>query len=365
MTRSPRQKQLIAALFAIVASFAAIALTASLTQLIVETTTPLYLVASMGAAAVLVFCLPSSPMSQPWPLIGGHLVSVSIGILCYQWLGNYALSAAAAVALSITAMYLLRCLHPPGGAIALAVVIGSSELHQLGYSFIAMPVMINATIILFCSIGYRQLLKKISTHSNGQTPEKTEALLPFNNSDLKAALSDHGILLDISEQDLNSIYHLAEQQSLNRRRSTLCCADYMKKNVITVQYGDELEKSWQLLSKNDIHGLPVVDTFQRVIGIVTRSDFLRLSETVKENTLHARLYALIKKTVGDYSDKAEHIGQIMKNDVTCIKEETTLGEAMTIFTEKSIHHLPVINDTGKLVGMITRSDIITALNQQQ
>ena len=73
------------------------------------------MVASMGASAVLLFALPHGPLSQPWPLLGGHTLSALIGVSCAKFLPDQMLAAACAVALSIAMMQFLRCLHPPGG----------------------------------------------------------------------------------------------------------------------------------------------------------------------------------------------------------------------------------------------------------
>jgi CBS domain-containing membrane protein len=80
----------------------------------------LLIIASMGASAVLLFAAPHGTLSQPWPVVGGPRVSAVIGVACVGWLGGEPMLAASlAVALSIAAMYSLRCLHPPGGATAL------------------------------------------------------------------------------------------------------------------------------------------------------------------------------------------------------------------------------------------------------
>ena len=83
-----------------------------------------WLVAPIGASAVIVFGLPSRPLAQPWAVIGGSGVSVLVGIAVVHGVpaGSWstatpALGAAATVGL----MILLRCLHPPGGAVALLI----------------------------------------------------------------------------------------------------------------------------------------------------------------------------------------------------------------------------------------------------
>jgi CBS-domain-containing membrane protein len=71
--------------------------------------------ASMGASAVLLYAAPHSPLAQPWPLVGGNVISALVGISCAQLISNPLLAAPLGVALAITSMHYLRCLHPPGG----------------------------------------------------------------------------------------------------------------------------------------------------------------------------------------------------------------------------------------------------------
>ena len=83
------------------------------------------MIGSLGASAVLVFGAPRSPLAQPRNLVGGHVLSALVGVLCYQWVGgSEGLAAALAVASAIALMHLTRTLHPPGGATALIAVIG-------------------------------------------------------------------------------------------------------------------------------------------------------------------------------------------------------------------------------------------------
>lgn len=110
------------------------------------------LVASMGASAVLLFAVPHGPLSQPWSVFGGHLVSAIIGVACIQLQVPAHLAGALAVALAITAMHYLRCIHPPGGATALTAVAGGASVHALGFEFVVTPVLINVLIILGVAI---------------------------------------------------------------------------------------------------------------------------------------------------------------------------------------------------------------------
>ncbi|WMP18749.1 HPP family protein [Thiothrix lacustris] len=112
------------------------------------------LVASMGASAVLLFAVPHGALSQPWPVLGGHVISAFIGVTCAKFVPDPTLAAGLAVAVAIGVMHYLNCIHPPGGATALSAVIGGQAVHELGYQYLLTPVLINAVTILLIAIAF-------------------------------------------------------------------------------------------------------------------------------------------------------------------------------------------------------------------
>ncbi len=106
------------------------------------------ILASTGASAILIFSLPFSPVSQPWNLVGGHLVSAFVGVSCYFLVPNELFASSLSIPFSMLLMHYLRCMHPPGGATAITAVIGGANVHALGYAFVIIPVFVNAIILL-------------------------------------------------------------------------------------------------------------------------------------------------------------------------------------------------------------------------
>src|SRR5690554_6509652 len=126
-------------------------------QWYLDTAGIMLMLASMGASAVLLFAVPHGALSQPWAVVGGHVISAVVGVSCYQWLGSWPGTGALAVGLAIAAMGYLRCLHPPGGATALAAVIGGESITSLGYGYLLMPVGINVVAIMLVAVVYNNL----------------------------------------------------------------------------------------------------------------------------------------------------------------------------------------------------------------
>ena len=110
-------------------------------------------IGSFGASAVLVYGAVHSALAQPRNLIGGHIISAIIGVLSYKLFSqNPLIASAIAVSTSILAMQLTLTLHPPGGATALIAVIGSNQIHALGFFYVIIPVTSGAIILFLTAI---------------------------------------------------------------------------------------------------------------------------------------------------------------------------------------------------------------------
>jgi CBS-domain-containing membrane protein len=174
------------------------------------------IVASMGASAVLLFAVPHGPLSQPWPLIGGHTVAAIVGVSCARVIPDTAVSAALAVSLAIALMHYLRCIHPPGGATALSAVVGGASVQELGYQFVLTPVLLNVLVIFVVALifnypfawrRYPASLKSVV--ADRSAPDKRA----ISHEDLVYALSEVDSFIDVSERDLLTIYELATQRA--------------------------------------------------------------------------------------------------------------------------------------------------------
>lgn len=135
-----------------------------------------WIAASMGASAVLVFAVPHGPLSQPWPLLGGHVLSAFVGVSCAWLIPDPMIAAASAVALAILVMQYLRCIHPPGGATALAAVVGGDGIQALGFQYVITPVLVNVLMLILIGVlfnypfhwrRYPTALARISKSADG------------------------------------------------------------------------------------------------------------------------------------------------------------------------------------------------------
>ena len=154
--------------WAFIGSFLGILLPAALTFNLLEVRldrTDLTLIAgSFGASAVLLYSSIVSDFAQPRSVFGGHVVSAFVGVCVRKMfpMGDVqldCLACAFGVSLAIVAMNLTRTLHPPGGATALIAVLPSSQIQNLGFLYVLIPMASGIGCMLLVAVMVNNLPK--------------------------------------------------------------------------------------------------------------------------------------------------------------------------------------------------------------
>ena len=331
-----------------------------------------WVVASMGASAVLLFAVPLGPLSQPWSLVGGHLLSGVIGVTVAKLIPDVVIASALAVSLAIFVMYVTGCLHPPGGATALSAVVGSATVHDLGYTYLLTPVALNVVVMLSFALlinnilpnrYYPNTLKAYREEKNSALgDDKIQASLSVSRENIKHALKEMGEFVDISDDDLSRIFNLSAAHARRQRMGEVLIGDIMTRNVVTAEYGDEVEDLWMLMAKHKIRSIPIVDKYNKVQGIVTIADFLNQVKAPTEKPLKIRLEHFLKRSSGVSTDKPEYAGHLMQTKVITVHPDQHILDLFPIFYKKGVHHLPVVDNDNKLVGITTPKNLLIALH---
>lgn len=143
--------------------------------------------------------------------------------------------------------------------------------------------------------------------------------------------------------------------------------EIMTSEVVTVSTTDSVEQCAKLLQEHDISGLPVLDEAGKVAGMITEGDLIRRASRVKApgylEILGGLIYLGSPKKFVDELQRAMSLeaGQLMSKNLVSIKPEDTIEQAATLMVEKKISRLPVLDQNGKLVGIVSRRDIMSSL----
>ncbi|MEY4471931.1 MAG: hypothetical protein RL671_235 [Pseudomonadota bacterium] len=196
----------------------AIALTAWIAHMIMGNDPALpWLVASMGASAVLIFVLPASPLAQPWPVFGSHMLSAAIGVGAHALLGATWLAAGLSVCLTIAAMSLLRCLHPAAGGTVLITALATPGVEAAGLGFLVMPLALNVLVLLVAGVAWNRLTGHSYPHRAAPQAAQPDWIGHIEDSDLDAVLAEWDEVLDVSRDDLLAVVHAVEGKVRSRR----------------------------------------------------------------------------------------------------------------------------------------------------
>ena len=315
-----------------------------------------WFLAPLGASAMLLFAVPTSPFAQPWSLLGGNLVSALVGVSLHRMLGDSGLTAALAGTLALGAMFGLRCPHPPGVAIALNAVMGGAAVQRLGYGYALAPVTLNSALMLGLALLFHRLQGRRYPHGPASShPHNTRDPLPTRRAghmreDLDAALHSFGQVLDIGRDDLEEIMVRAQLNSQRRQWDDVHCADIMSRDVISIATTDAVDEAWTRLERHRIKALPVLDERGQLAGIVSLHDFF----IGQSAPLPARLPRM---------STARRVEDIMTRRVRTARPEQSIADLVRGFSDGGLHHMPVVDETHRVIGMITQSDLVAALFQ--
>ncbi|MEQ1638160.1 MAG: HPP family protein [Methylococcales bacterium] len=348
--------------------FTALMLTGFVTQQLVQDQAPL-LIASMGASAVILFVMPSSPLAQPWSFAAGHITSAVVGVSALMFIPSLVNAAAIAVGLSVLLMLLLRCLHPPGAATALAPILAQSPSNHIDFSFVLMPVGINVLIMLGLAIMLNRLIlhRHYPVTNQPPTPKTTDYppaknhVEDFYKQEMLEAIAGFDGFLDVNYADLSRLFSQVNLLTYKRSHEPVTCADIMLHNILTVNYDTDVEAAWSLMHEHHLKALPVLDSAKHVIGMVTHYDFLKNIKLTPYANFQERFLAFIRKTPDITTNKPEAIGHIMTRKVTTLQESAPIADLVQFMANNGHRYVPIVDAQQRFVGMIFQRDLIAAL----
>ena len=181
----------------------------------------MHLIGPLGASAILLFAVSSGALAQPWSIVGGYLCATVVSLGVVYFFGRSLDSACLAVGVALLCMCLLRCLHPPAGALALLVVLADPDSASLGWGMLA-PVMLSAVCMLLAALAYNNLTrvrypKKAAEPNPTVVTGQAPADPGITAEDLHNALQQMDAFIDVTPEDLEELIRASEQHA--RRRS--------------------------------------------------------------------------------------------------------------------------------------------------
>ena len=306
-----------------------------------------FIVAPMGASAVLLFAAPASPLAQPWQVVAGNLVSTVIGVVAGRIFDDTVLAASSAVAVAIAVMMLLRCVHPPGGACALFAAVGAPAVHHQGFAFAVFPVAVNTLFLLAVAIAVNNLTGRRYPHAApvvvlpaaGKDLPPTQRL-GVQSSDVERAMARLDQGLDILAGDVVALVRDAEVHAVDRQLGRLTCESIMMREVTTILSTETVYRARLIITQLQVKAVIVVDDERHVIGIITVLDLFNLGLA-----------------------NLEPVSKVMSTPVTTIRAAAPVADLVALMSDLGLRHVPVVDHERHLVGIVTRAELVAVLNQ--
>ncbi|OIP61841.1 MAG: hypothetical protein CO150_04875 [Nitrospirae bacterium CG_4_9_14_3_um_filter_53_35] len=182
------------------------------------------------------------------------------------------------------------------------------------------------------------------------------------DEDFRAALKEMPGFVDITEKDLVELYRLARKHAGNRRTGHLLVEQVMTRDVVSVKLGADPHDAEALLFEHRISGLPVVDEGNHVLGVVSEQDFLHCMEDQEFLSFTDRVRHVLHRKEYTKKTRCEKVEDLMTTPPITVQKGMSVNRVATILVEKKINRVPVVDEEGRLAGIVSRADLIKVLH---
>lgn len=165
--------------------------------------------------------------------------------------------------------------------------------------------------------------------------------------------------IDITPADFKEVYRAAYRLATQRIVNTLTAADVMSASVHSIGLQMDLIETADLLAEKGISGAPVVDAEGKIVGVVSEKDFLvQMGAGKTRSFMHVIATCLKNKGCVATPMRNRVVQDIMTAPAITATADMSVAKISTLFAEKNINRLPIIDSDGRPVGIVTRSDLV-------
>lgn len=331
-----------------------------------DLTSGLYVVAPLGATAVLLFAVPNSPLAQPWSALIGNSVSALAAVLVLRVVSDPLLSLALATGLAILAMSLARALHPPGGAVAMTAALNPEAIHVLGFKFVLAPIAAGTLTLILLAIAFNRATGRVyplrqiaALGPHGTKDPAPEERIGLDAGDLAEILAQYRQSANLGAEDLARLIAAAERLAAAHRMGATACGDIMSRDLVTVPPDAALARVAELFRRHAFTALPVVDADGRFLGVIFQ---IHLIQRAREDSLRLSrgFLAAMVRMIDPARLKPPCAADIMQVAVPRVLADTPVGDLLPLLADSGLDAVPVLRGA-RIIGIVTRSDLVASL----
>lgn len=180
--------------------------------------------------------------------------------------------------------------------------------------------------------------------------------MELTDGDILDAMQHIPGYLDITTEDFRTIYHLAHHHAVGRLVGDVRACKLMRVRIERLLPDMPLDEAARVLVRSGYKGLPVVDADNRVMGMLTETDFLR---RLKVDTFLELLLSMLDDAF-EFTHRCHEtpVRAAMTPSPITVAEDASFGEIMRAFQQHAGRSVPVVGKGGELVGLLLRKDFL-------
>jgi len=192
-----------------------------------------------------------------------------------------------------------------------------------------------------------------------------ESNITLTDDDFREALKEFGTYVDITEEDLKRLYEIAVKIAKERCIHSWLASEIMTRDVVSVKRDTDIHEAGKLLIKNRISGMPVVDNDNHVVGMISTSDLLVFADIPRGHIFNDVVMKYVLRKSVPRHGTGNKVEDTMATSVITVSPDTTVKKIATILDKKGIKRVPVVDEGNKLVGIVSRGDILQIICEDQ
>ncbi len=192
-------------------------------------------------------------------------------------------------------------------------------------------------------------------------PEPEVGIPDLSEQDIYEAMKEIPGYLDITPQDFREVYRLAFRVAVERLQREVQAQTIMTREVVSVRPDTPLVGVAETMGRTNVSGVPVVDEENRVVGVISERDFLKRLGAASPNFMSLVAVCLQTKGCVALPIKQQTARDLMSTPALTVRADTPVGEIAALFAARHINRVPVTGEDGRLLGIVSRGDLIRAL----
>ena len=184
---------------------------------------------------------------------------------------------------------------------------------------------------------------------------------PFDiaDQDIYDAMKAMPGYLDITPGDFKDLYKLVYEEAVKRIVESVKASDVMTTIVVTVDEGMLLQEAADIMASRGVSGVPVVDAAHQVVGVLSERDFIsRMGTHSNTSFMDVVARCLDIKSCAAIGIRDKKVADIMSTPAVTIEGTMRLPDVAALLKKKQINRVPVVDQEHKLVGIVSREDIV-------